>query len=112
MITSENWCKTDVIKCDQKTRVKYSNRPFVTAIVSACLSGHFGFNCVSPCHCDGPVNECNAMYGNCSTSCMFGWAGFNCSIGTIIIPLYFIKSLTVLKLYSYTQNTNFHVTVF
>jgi len=53
------------------------------SLILACRTGYFGFNCNSRCNCEGDSYECDHVYGNCSTSCVFGWTGFNCSTGNL-----------------------------
>ncbi|XP_052794507.1 uncharacterized protein LOC128227739 isoform X2 [Mya arenaria] len=50
-----------------------------------CVNGYFGYNCSSPCHCNGSDFKCDTRYGNCSSGCSFGYGGFNCSIDLDII---------------------------
>ena len=54
-----------------------------TSLILGCRNGYFGFNCDSLCNCEGDSYECDPVYGNCSTLCVFGWIGFNCSTGNL-----------------------------
>ena len=46
-----------------------------------CLSGTFGVNCSSECHCNNN-SQCNKETGNCGSSgCAPGWTEHNCSEG-------------------------------
>ena len=48
------------------------------ACALTCISGFWGVNCESDCHCDSRNRACDGVTGACDANCDRGYSGFNC----------------------------------